>query len=73
MIEEKEFLEIINLLEENYGKRLADNIVKIWYKEFKNYSLNDFKHCVIESIKKYSYFPTINQVKESQEIIYETV
>lgn len=65
MIEQKEFLEMISLLEENYNKKLSDNIVKIWYEEFKLYKLNDLKKMIIESIKEYSYFPTINQVKNS--------
>lgn len=63
MIEQEEFLEIIKLLEENYNKKLSDSIVGIWYEEFKIYSLDDFKKKVIESIKEYNYFPTINQVK----------
>lgn len=67
MIEQEEFLEIIKLLEENYNKKLPDSIVGIWYDEFKTFSLGEFKKKVIESIKEYSYFPTINQVKNIQD------
>lgn len=66
MIEQEEFLEIIKLLEENYNKKLPDSIVGIWYEEFKTYSLENFKAKVIECIKEYNYFPTINQVKNIQ-------
>jgi len=74
MIEQKEFLEVIKVLEENYNKKLSDNIIKIWYEEFKNYDLDKFKKMIIDSIKEYSYFPTINQVKQTKgEIVYETI
>lgn len=70
MIEQEEFLEVVSLLEDNYNKKLSDNIVGIWYEEFKSCSLSEFRKKVIECIKEYNYFPTINQVK-SQEI-YDT-
>lgn len=66
MIEQEEFLEVIKLLEENYDRTLPDSITKIWYDEFKTSSLDEFKLKVIESIKEYQYFPTINQVKNIQ-------
>ena len=66
MIEYKEFLEVIDLLIDNYGKDLSDDITKIWYEEFKTYSLEKFKAKVVECIKEYNYFPTINQVKNIQ-------
>ena len=64
MIESKKFLEIINLLELNYDKKLDKRIVKIWYDEFKNYNEDVFRKCVIEAIKNEYFFPTINKVKE---------
>lgn len=67
MIEQAEFLEIINLLEVNYNKKLNDKIIKIWYEEFKNYKKEWFRKAIIDCIKEYSYFPTINQVKEKME------
>lgn len=63
MIEQEEFLEVISLLEDNYNRKLPDSIIGIWYDEFKNCKLEDFKEKVIRSIKEYNYFPTINQVK----------
>lgn len=64
MIERKEFLEIINLLEKNYDKKIADEIIKIWYEEFKEFDAETFHHCVVECIKSEYFFPTINKVKE---------
>ena len=64
MIEQNEFLEIISLLEENYNKKLTDKILKLWYDEFKGYKKEWLKIAVINCIEEYSYFPTINQVKE---------
>ena len=64
MIGQNEFLEIISLLEENYNKKLTDKILKLWYDEFKGYKKEWLKIAVINCIKEYSYFHTINQVKE---------
>ena len=64
MIEQVEFLEIINLLEENYNKKLNDKIIKIWYEEFKEYKKEWFEKAVIDCIKENAYFPTINEIKE---------
>ena len=64
MIGQNEFLEIISLLEENYNKKLTDKILKLWYDEFKGYKKEWLKIAVINCIKEYSYFPTINKVKE---------
>lgn len=61
------FSKIINLLEENYGKKLSDKIFRIWYEELKDYDREILKDAVIKCIKEYSYFPTINQVKEKME------
>lgn len=63
-IEQREFLEILKLLEENYDKKMTDNITKIWYDEFKHFDAIIFKHCVVEAIKNEQFFPTINKVKE---------
>lgn len=59
-----EFLEIVKLLEDNYGKVLPDNIKKIWYEEFKDFKKENLKTMAIESLKEFSYFPTVNQVKK---------
>ena len=69
MIESKKFLEIINLLELNYDKKLDKRIVKIWYDEFKNYNEDVFRKYVVEAIKNEYFFPTINKVKEFKENI----
>ena len=69
MIESKKFLEIINLLELNYDKKLDKRIVKIWYDEFKNYNEDVFRKFVVEAIKNEYFFPTINKVKEFKENI----
>lgn len=72
MIEQNEFLEIVNLLEENYHKKLSDKIIKIWYEELKKENVSKLKKAIIECIKKNPYFPTINQVEENIDT-YETV
>lgn len=71
MIEQNEFLEIVDLLEENYSKKISDNIIRIWYHEFKSYDKEIFKKAIIKCIKEYSYFPTINQIKEQANIFYQ--
>lgn len=74
MIELKEFLETIKLLEDNYNRKLPDNIVKIWYDELKKYKLEKLRLMIVECIKKYPYFPTISQVKQEGDIIqYESI
>ena len=71
MIEQAEFLEIINLLEENYNKKMSDNIIRVWYDEFKKCDKNFLKEAIINCIKEYPYFPTINQIKEQMEIFLQ--
>ena len=72
MKEHEEFLEVIKLLEENYNRQLPDSILKIWYNEFKDYDMADLKRRVISCIKKYNFFPTINQVKFEEAYDTET-
>ena len=71
MIGQVEFLEIINLLEENYNKKISDNIIRIWYDEFKNCDKDILRKAIIKCIKDYSYFPTINQIKEQMNVFYQ--
>ena len=52
MIGQVEFLEIINLLEDNYNKKISDNIIKIWYDEFKNCDKEIFKKAIIKCRKE---------------------
>lgn len=68
MIELKEFLEIISLLEKNYDKKLPDEIVKIWHGEFGTWGKELFRHAVVETIKNEQFFPTINKVKEYRDV-----
>lgn len=71
MIEQTEFLEIINLLEENYNKKMNDSIIRVWYDEFKKCDKVFLKKAIINCIKEYSYFPTINQIKEQMSVFYQ--
>ena len=71
MIGQVEFLEIINLLEENYNRKIRDKINKIWYHEFKKCDKVILKKAIIKCIKEYSYFPTINQIKEQMSVFYQ--
>lgn len=64
MIELNEFVNLLSLMEENYNKELPENILKIWYDEFKKIDKTKIKKAFIECIKEYPYFPTINQVKQ---------
>lgn len=73
MIGQKEFLEIIDLLEVNYDKKLNEKIIKIWYDEFKDYDKEVFYKCVVETIKNETFFPTINKIKEFKDKFTEYV
>ena len=64
MIELNEFVNLLSLMEENYNKELPENILKIWYDEFKKINNAKIKKAFIECIKEYPHFPTINQVKQ---------
>lgn len=60
----EEFLEVFNLLQLNYNKKVNDEIVKIWYEEFKNTSKEVFKKSVVDTIKVEQYFPTMEIVNK---------
>lgn len=58
----KEFCKIVELLEDNYNKKLSNNILEIWFDELNMYDSKLLKKAIVEIIKENSYFPTINQV-----------
>lgn len=62
-----EFLEIFNLLQLNYNKRMPDEIIRLWYDKFENVSKDVFKKSVIETIENETFFPTMNMVDKRVE------
>lgn len=62
-----EFLEIFNLLQLNYNKRMPDEIIRLWYDKFKDTSKDIFKKSVIETIESETFFPTMNMVNKRVE------
>ena len=61
-MKQDEFLEIFKLLELNYGRKMPDEIVVIWYEKFKNVSKEVFKESVINTIEWDYNFPTMHAV-----------
>ena len=60
----KEFLEVFKLLQLNYEKEVDDEIIKLWYEEFKNTSKEVFRKSVVDTIKVEPYFPTMEIVNK---------
>lgn len=59
---QEEFLEIFNLLQLNYDKKMPDEIIVLWYEKFKNVSKEVFKESVVDTIERDYNFPTIHAV-----------
>ena len=62
------FIEITNLLEDNYSKKLKTQILDIWYEELKNYSDKLYYKVAKEIIKKENYMPNLYKIKEYLEM-----
>jgi len=60
----KDFRNITELLEENFNKKIDIRILDIWYQEFKDLSVEEYKTMVIEAIKQEKYMPTLARMKE---------
>lgn len=66
----QEFIEIFNLLKLNFNKEMNDEIMNIWYDQFKDMSKDTFKRCVINCIKEDKIFPTINKLANFSLILW---
>lgn len=55
----KEFREITELLELNYGKEMDTRILVLWYEEFKPLSKEQYKSMVVEAIKNENFMPSL--------------
>lgn len=60
----KEFKEITELLEENFGKKLDLRILDLWYQEFKNLSKEQYQAMVIDAIRHEKFMPTMARMIE---------
>lgn len=61
---QKEFLKIFNLLQLNYDKKMPDEIIRLWYNEFKDVKKDIFEKAIIQTIRYDYNFPTMNSVSE---------
>lgn len=61
---QKEFLKIFNLLQLNYDKKMPDEIIRLWYDEFKDVKKDIFEKAIIQTIRYDNIFPTMNAVSE---------
>lgn len=57
-----DFLQVFDLLQLNYNKKVNEKIIDIWYEEFKSMSKDNFEKCIIKCIKEEKTFPTINKL-----------
>lgn len=64
----EEFLEIFNLLQLNYNRKLPDEIIVLWYNKFKNVPKEVFKESIIDTIERDAIFPTMEIVNRRVEI-----
>lgn len=75
-MEYKEFKTITKVLEKNYQKNISEDILKIWYYEFKKYSKRQYKRIVLEALKRYKFVPTLAEMLEIEvlpEWVYEEI
>ena len=75
-MKQEEFLEIFNLLQLNYGKEIPNEIIRIWYDQFKDTKKEiftmgktsfKFRESVIDYISQEKTFPTINEINSNVE------
>lgn len=57
-----DFIQLFDLLQINFNKKVDEKITDIWYEEFKTMSKEAFKECIIKCIKEEKSFPTINKL-----------
>ena len=55
----KEFREITELLELNYGKEMDTRILELWYQEFKPMSKEQYKDMVLTAIRNENFMPSL--------------
>lgn len=58
----EEFYSITSVLEKNYDKQYDEVVLKLWYREFKDYSTQKYKRLVIEAIRRYTFLPTLAEM-----------
>lgn len=55
----KEFREITELLELNYGKEMDTRILELWYQEFKPLTKEQYKGMVLDVMRSENYMPSL--------------
>lgn len=69
----KEFLEMTELLEENFNKKMDIRILEIWYQEFKELSKEQYKAMVVDAIKQEKYLPTLARMRELKKPMWMSI
>lgn len=62
-MEKAEFMQIMNKLKVAYNKNYTADEYKMWFEEFKNSNLEDFKYAVDKTIKELSFVPKISDIR----------
>lgn len=57
-----DFREITEMLENNYNKKIDNEIFKLWYEEFKNYSISEYENMIKEIIRNEEFMPSLARV-----------
>ena len=60
----KEFREITELLELNYGKEMDTRILELWYQEFKPLSKEQYGNMILDVMRKEKYMPSLAKMLE---------
>lgn len=55
----KEFREITELLELNYGKEMDTRILELWYQEFKPLTKEQYHGMVLDAIRNENFMPSL--------------
>lgn len=57
-----DFTKIMKVLTNSYLKDFDEDIIKVWYEQFKNANKNIFSKSINELIKKNKFMPTIAEI-----------
>lgn len=63
-LDKKSFIEITKILEINYNKELDREILKLWYKEFKEYQAHQYREIIQDVIRNCKFMPNLAEIRQ---------
>lgn len=58
----KEFINVMNRLQNNFSKKLDSETYKLYWNEFKDFSYERFNNVINKIIQTNKFFPTISEI-----------